>query len=92
MFAALIYNLGANLAAALHKRMDNHLAHHDYFAAGHFTVADIALYAYTHLAHLCDFDLAGFPAIIQWLARIEREPGYVPMGAALPATAEAVSG
>ena len=33
--------------------MENHLKHNDYFAAGRYTIADIALYAYTHLAHLC---------------------------------------
>ena len=59
--------------------MDDHLKSHDYFAAGHLTVADIALYAYTHLAHTCDFDLETFPAIRAWLRRIEREPDYVPM-------------
>jgi len=59
--------------------MDNHLKEHDYFAAGHLTVADIALYAYTHLAHECDFDLEPFPAIRAWLRRIEQEPDYVPM-------------
>ena len=59
--------------------MDNHLKSHDYFAAGHLTVADIALYAYTHLAHQCDFDLAPFSSIRAWLARIERERDYVPI-------------
>jgi glutathione S-transferase len=63
--------------------MDNHLKHHRYFAAGHYTVADIALYAYTHVAHQCDFDLTQFPAIRAWLERVEAEPGHVPM-AALP--------
>ena len=37
--------------------MENHLKHHRYFAADRYTIADIALYAYTHLAHECDFDL-----------------------------------
>ena len=59
--------------------MENHLKTHDYFAAGHLTVADIALYAYTHLAETCDFDLTGFPAIRAWLSRIETAPGFVPM-------------
>jgi glutathione S-transferase len=59
--------------------MDNHLKDHDYFAAGHITVADIALYAYTHLAHQCDFDLEPFPSIRRWLRRVEQEPDYVPM-------------
>ena len=39
------------------KVMENHLKQNDYFAAGRYTIADIALYAYTHLAHLCDYDL-----------------------------------
>jgi len=59
--------------------MEKHLASNAYFVAGHFTIADIALYAYTHLAELCDFDLTRFPAIRDWLARVEAEPGYVPM-------------
>ena len=48
--------------------MENHLKHHRYFAANRYTVADLALYAYTHLAHECDFDLGPFPAIRAWLA------------------------
>jgi glutathione S-transferase len=59
--------------------MENHLKHHRYFAAGRFTVADIALYAYAHLAHQCDFDLASFPAIRSWLHRIAAEPNHVTM-------------
>jgi len=59
--------------------MDNHLATHDYFAAGQLTVADIALYGYTHLAEQCDYDLSGFPAIRAWLRRIEHEPRFIPM-------------
>ena len=41
--------------------------------------ADIALYAYTHLAHQCDYDLTAFPAIRAWLARVETEPGHIAM-------------
>ena len=59
--------------------METHLRRHDFFAAAHFTIADIALYAYTHVAEQCDFDLTDYPAIRSWLARIENEPGYVPM-------------
>ena len=59
--------------------MEKHLAHHRYFVAGHFTVADIALYGYTHLAEQCDFQLSRFPAIRAWLRRVESEPGYVTM-------------
>jgi glutathione S-transferase len=57
--------------------MENHLKRHRYFAAGRFTIADIALYAYTHLAHQCDFDLATFPAIRGWIERVASEPRHV---------------
>lgn len=59
--------------------MEMHLAKHDYFVDGRFTIADIALYAYTHLAHQCDFELGRYPAVRAWLDRIAQEPGYVPM-------------
>jgi glutathione S-transferase len=61
------------------KVMDNHLKHNDFFAAGRYTIADIALYAYTHLAHLCEYDLDRFPAIRSWLDRVVAEPGHVTM-------------
>jgi glutathione S-transferase len=59
--------------------MENHLKLHRYFAADRYTVADIALYAYTHLAHESDFDLSSFPYIRAWLDRVAAEPGHVPM-------------
>ena len=49
------------------------------FAARQLTVADIALYGYTHLAERCDFDLSTFPAIRDWLKRVEAAPGFVAM-------------
>jgi glutathione S-transferase len=59
--------------------MENHLKRNRYFAAGRYTIADIALYAYTHLAHLCDYDLGGFPAIRTWLDRVAAEPLHITM-------------
>lgn len=59
--------------------MENHLKTHQYFAAGQLTVADIALYGYTHVADRCDFDLSTFPAIRAWLRRVETTPGFVTM-------------
>jgi len=59
--------------------MEQHLQTRDYFAANQLTVADIALYAYTHVADQCDYDLSGFPAIRTWLKRIEQEPRFVAM-------------
>jgi glutathione S-transferase len=59
--------------------MENHLKSHEYFAAGQLTVADIALYGYTHVAERCDYELATFPAIRTWLRRVEQTPGFVAM-------------
>ena len=59
--------------------METHLTRHRYFVADHFTIADIALYAYTHVADQCDFDLSRYPAIRAWLDRVADEPGYIPM-------------
>ncbi|MBV8791432.1 MAG: glutathione S-transferase family protein [Pseudolabrys sp.] len=59
--------------------METHLAKYPFFVANRCTIADIALYAYTHVAHECDFNLARFPNIRAWLRRIESEPGHVPM-------------
>jgi glutathione S-transferase len=59
--------------------MEKHLRVNRFFAAGRCTIADIALYAYTHLAHECEFDLAAFPAVRAWLARVAAEPGHVAM-------------
>jgi glutathione S-transferase len=61
--------------------MENHLRRHPYFVAERYSIADVALYAYTHVAHECDFDLAPFPAIREWLARVAAEPGHVAMDA-----------
>jgi glutathione S-transferase len=59
--------------------MENHLKRHHYFVANRYTVADIALYAYTHLAHECDFDLQPFPAIRSWLDRVAATPDHIAM-------------
>jgi glutathione S-transferase len=59
--------------------MEKHLASHRFFAADRYTIADIALYAYTHVANESEFDLTGFPAIRSWLKRVVEQPGYVTM-------------
>ncbi len=59
--------------------MEKHLAKSRYFAGARYSIADIALYAYTHVAHECDFDLSDFPAIRDWLARVAAEPRHVTM-------------
>jgi glutathione S-transferase len=71
--------------------MERHLARNDYFVSGRCTVADLALYAHTHVAPEGDFDLSGFPAVTDWLARVASEPGHIamtqaPEGAVVSAT------
>jgi glutathione S-transferase len=75
-------------AALAHKRplgyaalgvMEGHLATREYFVGSRYSIADIALYAYTHVAPEGGFDLAPYPAINTWLARVRAEPRHVPI-------------
>ena len=59
--------------------MDKHLARQDFLADDRYSIADIALYAYTHVAEQCDFDLATFPAVRDWLDRVAAQPNHVAM-------------
>ena len=59
--------------------MDRHLEDRSYFAADRFTVADLALYAYTHVAPEGGFDLAPFPRVRAWLDRVRDRPGFTPI-------------
>lgn len=61
--------------------MEQHLQKEPFFAAGRYTVADIALYAYTHCAEVGGFDLKRYPAIRAWLERVRSQPRHVPMPA-----------
>lgn len=57
--------------------MEQQLGASDWLAAGHYTIADIALYAYTHTAAEGGFDLAAFPGIQRWLDRVASQPGHI---------------
>jgi glutathione S-transferase len=61
--------------------MEAHLAGHEYLAAERYSIADIALYAYTHVADEGGFDMGEYPAINAWLDRIAAQPGHVPITA-----------
>ena len=61
--------------------MEGHLDGHLYFVGDALTLADIALYAYTHVAHEGGFDLARYPAVRAWIERVAAEPGHVPIDA-----------
>jgi glutathione S-transferase len=62
--------------------MQAHLSGHDWFAGGHYSIADIALYGYTHCAADGGFDLAAYPAIGSWLRRVAGQAGYIPLSEA----------
>jgi glutathione S-transferase len=59
--------------------MEKRLAANDWLAGSAYSIADIALYAYTHVAGEGGFDLAVYPGITAWLKRVEAQPGYVPL-------------
>jgi glutathione S-transferase len=60
--------------------MQQHLETSIYFAGAKYSIADIALYAYTHCATDGGFELARYPAVVAWLARVRAQPGHVPLG------------
>ena len=61
--------------------METHLDGRAYLVGDGPTLADIALYAYTHVADEAGVGLAAYPAIERWLARVAGEPGHVPIDA-----------
>lgn len=60
-------------------RMEARLGAEPFLVGGRYSIADIALYAYSHVAGDGGFDLSKYPAIRAWFGRIEAEPGFVPM-------------
>ena len=61
------------------KVMEQRLAAHDFLTDAGYTVADMALYAYSHDAEaMGGFDLSPFPGVRAWLARVEAQPGFTP--------------
>ncbi len=61
------------------KLMDEHLARRSFFVGDRLSLADVALYAYTHVAEEGGFDLTRYPAVGRWLERVAAEPGYLAM-------------
>lgn len=57
--------------------LENYLSSHTFLVDGCYTVADIALYAYTHVANEGGFQLGRFPAVNTWLERVRSQPGHV---------------
>jgi glutathione S-transferase len=61
--------------------MDDHLTGRDWLVGDRISLADVCLFAYTHVASDADFDLRSCPNVLDWLERVRRQPGYVPMDA-----------
>ncbi len=59
--------------------MEKHLTECTFFVGGRYSIADIALYAYTHVAHEGEFDLSRYPYIRAWLERVRLQPRHIPI-------------
>src|SRR6266568_4895058 len=68
--------------------MEKRLAGRRFFAAERYTIADIGLYAYTHVAHEGGFELSRFPAVKAWLERVKNQPGHITMSGERPSQAK----
>ncbi|HEY1508418.1 MAG TPA: glutathione S-transferase family protein [Solirubrobacteraceae bacterium] len=75
------YETRMKAGTAALKAMDRHLTDRPYLVGERYTIADIALYAYTHVAPEGGFELEPYPGIGAWLRRVATEPGHVPITA-----------
>jgi glutathione S-transferase len=57
--------------------LDGHLATRDFFVADRYTIADIAIYGYSHRAHEARLDLEPYANVNAWFARVAAQPGYI---------------
>jgi len=85
-FRLLVGRLGPNDPDAVRRRegaagvlqfLDDHLAGRDFLVGGRYTIADIAVYAYSHVAHEAGIDMQPYPNVRAWFGRVERQPGYM---------------
>ena len=67
------------LGYAALRVMEGHLKDHDYFVGDAYSIADIALYAYTHVAHEGGFELKPYKAVNAWLKRVQSQPRHIPI-------------
>jgi glutathione S-transferase len=59
------------------RLLDDHLAKREFFVGGRYTIADIAIYGYTHLAHEAGIDMQPYANVRAWFERVEQQPGYI---------------
>jgi glutathione S-transferase len=75
--AALVPGKRAGAQRAL-AALERHLGTHRFLAADAYTIADIPLFAYTHLGEDAGFDFADYPALCAWIARVKETGGKLP--------------
>jgi glutathione S-transferase len=59
--------------------MDEHLSRQEWFVGGSISLADICLFAYTHVAGDAEFDLQRFAHVVAWIERVKGDPRYIAM-------------
>ncbi len=59
------------------RLLDDHLSTREFLVAGRYTVADVAVYAYSHVAHEAGIDTEPYPNVRAWFARVAEQPGYM---------------
>jgi len=59
------------------RLLDDHLDRREFFVGDRYTIADIALFGYLHVADEAGFDLSAYPRVGRWLELVERQPGYM---------------
>ena len=105
-FRLLVGRLSPSEPDAIHRRegayevlrlLDGHLAEVPFFAGGRYTIADAAIYGYSHRADQAGIDLTAYPNVRSWLGRVEEQPGYIedmePYGAnAAPSAGRSIYG
>jgi glutathione S-transferase len=81
--------LQIRFSTAVVGQAEGHLASNEFFAAGRYTVADIACYGYLQVAHQANVDMDAFPNVRAWLDRVRAQPGHVDDLESLPENAQA---
>jgi glutathione S-transferase len=59
------------------RLLDDHLATREFFVGNRYTIADVAIYGYSHLGHEAGIDMEPYASLRAWFERVERQPGYV---------------
>ena len=63
------------------KLMDDHLADRDWLVGEDISLADVCLFAYTHVAGDADFRLNAYPHVVEWMERVRKQPDFIPLDA-----------